>query len=143
MPPRSRKATIKATKPKLPTKKKIVKTKKESSQLEETKSIVTNPVDRIYKTVTLENDDIEDGLWIMRKLGNGKYEAVNLNAVAFEDLCSEENEARMTAVPETVEVFKASQNSLKDITAKLERAVFTGSMYLNPNRNLNSNLHLH
>ncbi|KAF5878577.1 putative swi snf and rsc complexes subunit arp9 protein [Botrytis fragariae] len=125
-----RKATSRVTKPtsKASTKKKnITNAKTVTPQPEAAKSIVTNPVDRIYKTVTLENNDIEDGLWMMRRLGNGKYEAVNLNDAAFEDICSEENEARMASSPKSVEVFKASQKSIKDVSLKLDRAIFTAS----------------
>lgn len=129
-----KKATNRVTKSKSSIKKKkSTKVKKNARQLEGTKSIVvTNPVDRIYRTVTLESDDIADGLWMMRKLGNGKYEAVNLNEAAFEDICSEENEARMASTPSSVEVFKASHESMKDISLKLDRAVFTASMYSTP-----------
>ncbi|KAF7867343.1 hypothetical protein EAF04_005426 [Stromatinia cepivora] len=120
--------TTKATKSKLSTKKKnTVNPNEEAPQPEAHEPTVTNPVDRIYKTVTLESDDIEDGLWMMRKLGNGKYEAVNLNTISHEDLCSEENEARMASHPESVNVFEASQKSLGDITMKLDRAVFAAS----------------
>lgn len=101
----------------------------EAPQAEATNSAVMSPVDRIYKTVTLENDIMEDGLWIMRRLGNGKYEAVNLNAVTNEDISSEENEATMVSAPERVKLFRATQESLKELTVKLERAVFTGGMH--------------
>ncbi|KAA8576119.1 hypothetical protein EYC84_006280 [Monilinia fructicola] len=128
MPRPARKATAKATKSKLSTKKKdMVKTNKKLNQLEGDKPVVTSPIDRIYKTVTLENDDIEDGLWMIRKLGNGKYEVVNIGNVTHEDISSEENEARMASTPESVEVFRASQKSLNDVTANLDRAVFTAS----------------
>lgn len=137
-----RKAPNRVTKPKskASTKKKnTTNAEKTTPQPEVAKSIVTNPVDRIYKTVTLESNDIEDGLWMMRKLGNGKYEAVNLNDVAFEDICSEENEARMASSPESLEVFKASQKSMKDVTLKLDRAIFTASMYLSsPSRTVDA-----
>ncbi|KAF7906160.1 hypothetical protein EAF00_000439 [Botryotinia globosa] len=125
-----RKVTNRVTKPKskASTKKKnTTNAEKITPQPKAAKSIVTNPVDRIYKTVTLESNDIEDGLWMMRKLGNGKYEAVNLNDAAFEDICSEENEARMASSPESLEVFKASQKSMKDVSLKLDRAIFTAS----------------
>ncbi|KAM0165971.1 hypothetical protein ACHAQE_002072 [Botrytis cinerea] len=124
-----RKATKKVTmtKSKLSTKKKNTNAKKSVPQPEAAKAIVTNPVDRLYKTVTLESDDIEDGIWMIRRLGNGKYEAVNLNDAAFEDICSEENEARMASTPKSLEVFKASQKSMKDISLKLDRAIFTAS----------------
>lgn len=132
MPRPARKATAKATKSKLSTKKKdMVKTNKKLNQLEGDKPVVTSPIDRIYKTVTLENDDIEDGLWMIRKLGNGKYEVVNIGNVTHEDISSEENEARMASTPESVEVFRASQKSLNDVTANLDRAVFTASTYWN------------
>lgn len=129
-----RKATKKVTmtKSKLSTKKKNTNAKKSVPQPEAAKAIVTNPVDRLYKTVTLESDDIEDGIWMIRRLGNGKYEAVNLNDAAFEDICSEENEARMASTPKSLEVFKASQKSMKDISLKLDRAIFTASMYSAP-----------
>ncbi|KAF7915882.1 uncharacterized protein EAE98_010962 [Botrytis deweyae] len=125
-----RKAANRVTKPKSKTstkKKNTTIAKKITPEPEAAKSIVTNPVDRIYKTVILESNDIEDGLWMMRRLGNGKYEAVNLNDAAFEDICSEENEARMASSPESVEVFKASQKSIKDVSLKLDRAIFTAS----------------
>ncbi|KAF7958564.1 hypothetical protein EAE96_002104 [Botrytis aclada] len=124
-----RKATSRVTKPKSKssTKKNNTNTKN-SPQPEAPKPIVTNPVDRIYKTVTLvESNDIKDGLWMMRGLGNGRYEAVNLNDAAVEDICSEENEARMASFPKSLEVFKASQMSVKDVSLKLDRAIFTAS----------------
>ncbi|KAI9650708.1 hypothetical protein NHQ30_000730 [Ciborinia camelliae] len=128
MPRSVRMATIKATKSKPPTKKKnIVKTNKKASQPEPTEFSVTNPLDRIYTTFTIENGNMKDGLWMMRKLDNGKYEAVNLSTVAYEDICSEENEKRLASTPESVQIFKASQKSLVDVTAKLDRAVFTAS----------------
>lgn len=121
--------TTKATKSKLSIKKKknTVSSTEETPQPEVNGPIVTNPVHRIYKTITLESDDIEDGLWMMRKIGNGKYEAVNLNTVSHEDLCSEENEARMASHPESVNVFEASHKSLENIKMKLDRAVFAAS----------------
>ncbi|KAB8287892.1 hypothetical protein EYC80_010250 [Monilinia laxa] len=128
MPRPVRKATVKTTKSELYTKKKdIVKTNKKVSQPEGDKTVVASPIDRIYKTITLENDDIENGLWMLRKLGNGKYEVVNIGNVTYEDISSEENEARMASTPESVEVFRASQRSLNNVTAKLDRAVFTAS----------------
>ncbi|ESZ90153.1 hypothetical protein SBOR_9458 [Sclerotinia borealis F-4128] len=127
LPRPARKATAKAIKSKSPIKKKIVKANKKAPQPEAIKTVVTNPVDRIYKTLTLGNVDIEEGLWMVRKLGDGKYEAVNLNTVAFEDISSEENAVRMTSAPENLEIFKVSQKSLNDVTAKLDRAVFTAS----------------
>lgn len=133
-----RKATKKVTmtKSKSSTKKKnTANAKKSVPQPEAAKAIVTNPVDRLYKTVSLESNDIEDGIWMMRRLGNGKYEAVNLNDAAFEDICSEENEARMASTPKSLEVFKASQKSMKDVALKLDRAIFTASMYSTPRSN--------
>ncbi|QSZ31049.1 hypothetical protein DSL72_000610 [Monilinia vaccinii-corymbosi] len=122
------KATAKATDSKPPSKNNnIVEAIEKICQPEGNQSVVTSPVDRMYKTVTLKNDDIEDGLWMIRKLGNAKYEAVNLANVAYEDISSQENETRMASVPESVEVFKACQKSLGDVAEKLDRAVFTAS----------------
>ena len=130
--PRLIKKATKATKSKAPTNKKtILVAKKKSPQPRVSEFIVeANTVNQVFKTITLNNVDMGEGLWMMRKLGNDKYEVVNLNAVTQDAISSEEVGGRIKSIPKCLEMFRASQMSLKEVTSKLDQALCSAGMCL-------------
>ncbi|PQE22866.1 hypothetical protein CJF30_00008441 [Rutstroemia sp. NJR-2017a BBW] len=90
-------------------------------------SPATSTIDRVFQVINIDKADIGEGLFMLRKLGGQKYEAINVSQVDIEDISSEQVAERINAIPKCRQLLEATHSGLNDITTKLDQAVHKAS----------------
>jgi len=76
------------------------------------------------------NKSLQDGLCVVRSLGAGKYELINLNTVDGAAFSSEEIGGRIKSVPECLKLLQTTNENWEVAKLKVGQAVGSASTFL-------------
>ncbi|KAM3084208.1 hypothetical protein ACMFMG_001686 [Clarireedia jacksonii] len=93
-----------------------------------TNSLGTSTIDRVFQVITIDKAEIGEGLFMLRRLGGRRYEAINVSQVSHEDISSEEVAERINSIPRCRQLLEATRADLNDVTSKLNQAVHSADV---------------
>jgi hypothetical protein len=96
----------------------------------------TSTIDRVFQVINIDKIDIGEGLFMLRKLGGQRYEAINISQVELEDISSEEVAERINSIPKCRQLLEDTHAGLNNITTKLNQAVHSAGKLLDIARHM-------
>lgn len=76
------------------------------------------------------NKNLQDGLCVLRSLGGGKYELVNLSTVDGAAFSSEDIGNRIKRIPECLKLLQTTNENWDEVKLKVGQAVGSASMFV-------------
>lgn len=90
-------------------------------------------IDKVFQVVTIDKGhgqpDIGEGMVMLRRLDNGKYELFNVSRAAFCDISTEEIGERIRSIPKCLEFFKSTHESMEAVSSKVEHTLRNGGKF--------------